>query len=320
MSYQNENVAPSFSGKKVVPQKLAEATEKSDYWEEVIDIPQTSWIFDFEEFENNTPSRKKGISFTDEITKRVKGITFIFNCCKQLRLSRSVGLTAATCFHRFYMCDDLMKYHYFEVAGTALFVACKSEECRRSLKDVVKVCARVASGKPDVIDEESKVYWRWKDLMVKLEETMLFHLNFEVTPLNQYKLSMDALKIMDIVEEQNSISQEWNEKAKKLFGHCTYLFELFARIPICLLYSTNCICALVLVLACKKFDESLPTEFIRKEFDTSVEDIIKCYDSVMLLSLEVESLDKYFRILQFIPRATKDDINEIFTGKGENPF
>lgn len=309
MSYnekQNGNIIINNYGTTQVP--------NSDFWEEVVDVPTSNWILDMDKFESDTPSRKKGMTFQDEINKRVKGVTFIFSACKQLRLSRSVGLTAATCFHRFYMFESLSAYHYFEVGATALFVACKAEECRRNLKDVVKVCAKIASGKPTPIDEESKAYWRWKDLIVKIEELMLLHLNFDVTPVNPYKVTMDALKLNIELDECKAPNKSWDEQAKKVFGSCTYLFEIFSRLPICLFFPVECISALTVVLSAKKCEVTFPLDFLLSTFQVDVKNVLKCYNDVISLSTEVESLDKYFRILPYIPRTSQIEIEQFLRG------
>lgn len=308
------------------PSRLEKQTQKtneieeSDFWDGVIDVPQNEWIFDIDEFEKETPSRLKNISFQDEINKRVKGIVFIFNCCKQLRLSRSVGLTASTIFHRFYMFEDLQRFHYFEVATTSLFVACKSDECRRNLKDVVKICAKISTGKPTPIDEDSKIYWKWKDLIVKLEELMLRHLNFDVSPLNPYKITSVALKL-DLESPPptaGTITNKKDTETRNLFGNCTFLFEIFSRLPICLFYSPDTICALVVILSTKKFNITFPTGFIYEEFNISVDEVIRCYDTIVSLATDVEVIDKYFRILQNIPRFSPEDIQNVFVGSPEN--
>jgi hypothetical protein len=292
--------------------------DRNDYWDGIIDVHINEWLFDLHDFEKETPSRIQKISFQDEINKRVKGVSFIFNCCKQLRLSRSVGLTAATIFHRFYMFEDLKSYHYYEAATTALFVACKSEECRRNLKDVVKVCARVASGKSTPIDEDSKMYWKWKDLVVKAEELLLQKLNFDVSPINPYKLTTDVLKINIDSDIRTAPNKRWDEQSKILFGNCTYLFEIFARLPICLFYSPNCICALVTILGTKKLNITFPLDFIQAEFNVELDEIIKCYDTIISLATEVEIIDKYFRILPHIPRITPADIEIIYAGTNDS--
>lgn len=289
-----------------------------EYWNGVVDVPANSWLFDLDNFEKDTPSRNIKLTFQDEVFKRVKGVTYIFNCCKQLRLSRSVGLTASTIFHRFYMIADMKKYHYYEIGATSLFIACKSEECRRNLKDFVKICAKIAMGKSEPIDEESKIYWTWKDLIVKLEEIILANLNFDVTPENPYTFTMNALgmntNFATASSNNNNPNDDWVKSTTELFGNCTYLFELFSRLPICLFCTTNSICALIVILSSKKFEITFPIGFMEKAFNTDIEQVLTCYNDIISLATEVEILDKYFRILPYIPRTTESEIESLFKG------
>lgn len=216
------------------------------------------------------------------------------------------------------MIGDLKKYHYYEIGATSLFIACKSEECRRNLKDLVKICVKIAVGQSEPIDEESKIYWRWKDLIVKLEELILENLNFDVTPTNPYVITMNALKINNNGPSSQTnleeMSEEWTKQTNELFGNCTFLFEIFARLPICLFCPTNAVCALIVILSSKKAQITFPIDYLSNEFNTDSSSVIACYNDVISLATEVEVLDKYFRILPFIPRTTHSEIETIFKG------
>lgn len=288
-----------------------------EYWEGIVDIERGDWIIDFNQFETDTPSRHTGITCQEELCKRVKGISYIFSCCKQLRLSRSVGLTASTLFHRFYLFESLSKLHYYEVGATAVFVACKAEESRRNLKDVVKVCSKIALGKSD-IDEESKVYWKWKDLLVRIEELLLHHLAFNVTPLNPYKITMDALKIGQEPMEKDAPNLEWDAKARTLFGHCTFLFEIMFKLPLCLFYPVEVLCALTTVLSAHKLKISFPVDYLQSSFHIDMNVILKCHDDLIFTASEIETMDKYFRVLPHIPRISHIDIKSVFSGQVES--
>lgn len=286
----------------------------------VIDIPECDWLFDYSELENGTPSRLKNISFQDEIIKRVKGVLFIFNSCKQLRLSRSIALTASTLLHRFYMFEDLKTYHYYEVSATSIFVACKAEECRRNLKDVVKICSKIATGKNEGVDEDDKLYWRWKDIIVRLEQLMLQRLNFDVTPINPYKITLDALLIDAEPSVMRSPNKQWESQARAVFQHCTYIFELFSRLPLCLLFSPQCICALTILLSAKKINSTFPPEFIKDTFNLSLDDVLKCHQTFISLAKFTNVLEKHYRILQYVPPASSDEIRELFKGTEDSSF
>ncbi|ODV85505.1 hypothetical protein CANARDRAFT_189299, partial [[Candida] arabinofermentans NRRL YB-2248] len=253
------------------------------------------WIYKMDELVQNTPSRNSStqirhISLTEEIEKRAKGIMYMFGCCQTLRLSRSVAMTAAYYFHRFYMRKDLTSHHYFEIAAASLFIAGKAEECRRRLADVVKVCARIAlRGKiNEVIDENSKIYWKWKDLLTHLEEVMLETLCFEVTEENAYKFCLKALKLDEEPSKQNT---EWCAKSRGIYMASTQFFEITYRLPLILLYRTNEVSAVGLIVGCSKENIVMPENFFESELHTTVEQAWKCYEDLVKLGKELSHSD-----------------------------
>ena len=89
-------------------------------------------------------------------------VLFVLNPCP---LSHSPGLfTAATWFHRFFMRYSMIDYHrqvsfslssslssdhsldHQTVAAACIFLATKTEECGRKLRDVARVCQSKAKG------------------------------------------------------------------------------------------------------------------------------------------------------------------------------
>jgi len=84
--------------------------------------------------------------------------------------------TAATWFHRFYMRYSMSDFHrqvyrssplkipsspsWKDVAATCIFLATKTEECGRKLKDVARICqAKVHSTDVNNIPADGKVRW-----------------------------------------------------------------------------------------------------------------------------------------------------------------
>lgn len=63
-----------------------------------------------------------------------------------------------------------------------MFLATKVEERMRKLRDVAIVCTKVASKNPKlVVDEQSKDFWRWSEILIYNEELLLEALCFDVT-------------------------------------------------------------------------------------------------------------------------------------------
>lgn len=276
-----------------------------EYWDGVLDDFQSDWIYTFAQIHDESPSRRisdaaKRLGFSEECQKRAKGILYLYACCRQLKLSRSVALTASYYFHRFYMRRDFVTFHYFEIAATSLFIACKADECRRRLADLVKVCAGMAlQGRvTSEIDENSKVYWRWKDVITNLEELMLEVLCFDMNPDNPYKLCMEALQV-DFEEQTGS------DENRQIFMECTGLFEQISRLPVCLLFDSQTICALAVGMASKTgkpgFLEALGTD---------TDKVWRCYKAAIDLAARLTPLRPELQVK--LPPLTRDKLAQTF--------
>ncbi|KAG5437691.1 hypothetical protein PCANB_000728 [Pneumocystis canis] len=165
------------------------------------------WYFDKEDFKY-TPSVNDGWSLEKEQIDRGKGVNFIIQVGARLKLPQLTLSTAAVFLHRFYMRFSLAKYHYYEIAATCILLATKVEESCRKLKNIIIACAKVGQKNPDlIIDEQSKEYWRWRDVIIYNEEILLEALCFDLTVDHPYK---DLLKyIKHFGGEQNTAKSAW---------------------------------------------------------------------------------------------------------------
>lgn len=104
-----------------------------------------------------------------------------------------------------------------------MFLATKVEERMRKLRDVAIVCTKVASKNPNmVVDEQSKDFWRWSEILIYNEELLLEALCFDVT-FNFY----DGLLELEQTYEPDAIL------TKKIRST---LID-WSRTPICLIFS-----------------------------------------------------------------------------------
>ncbi|BFZ58738.1 hypothetical protein PYCC9005_005803 [Savitreella phatthalungensis] len=143
------------------------------------------WLFTDEEL-LRTPSIQTGHDAAREAIERGKGCDFVQRVCHKLHLPPPTLATASIFLHRFYMRHSLREYHYYEVAATCVFLATKCEETVKKLRDIVIACCQVASKSDRVVDEQSKDYWRWRDVILYLEETLLEALCFDLNILQPY--------------------------------------------------------------------------------------------------------------------------------------
>jgi len=115
-----------------------------------------------------------------ECELRARGIEFLFRVGVQLQLPLSAILTASVYFHRFYMRVNISDYPPYCVASASIFMASKSEECGRRLKDVAMVCMSKAMTIPSVpLDDDIPEVEKWQNTILKTEELLLEALGFD---------------------------------------------------------------------------------------------------------------------------------------------
>lgn len=162
----------------------------------VVAAAQEKWMFTDEELER-TPTRLDKIEREKEDYIRHRAVEFIWQVSMMLKMPPQTSMTATVLMHRFLMryslrgqypdqAGDLM--HPKVIAAVALFVAFKVDETMRRMKDFVVACCRVAMKKPDmVVDEQSKDYWKWRDLILQNESVMLEFLCFDLQLESPYR-------------------------------------------------------------------------------------------------------------------------------------
>ncbi|KAJ5493272.1 hypothetical protein N7539_002018 [Penicillium diatomitis] len=166
----------------------------------VIAATQQKWLFTDEELER-TPSRIDKIDREKEDYIRHRAVEFIWQVSLMLKMPPQTSMTATVLMHRFLMRyslrgqypevgADLM--HPKVIAAVALFVAFKVDETMRRMKDFVVACCRVAMKQPElVVDEQSKDYWKWRDLILQNESVMLEFLCFDLQLESPYRILWD---------------------------------------------------------------------------------------------------------------------------------
>ncbi|KJR86754.1 uncharacterized protein SPSK_02367 [Sporothrix schenckii 1099-18] len=153
----------------------------------------SQWFFSDNEL-LSTPSILHGLSPAEERERRSKGVNFIYQSGIAVRphpLPQMTLYVAAIFFHRFYMRTSMVEerggIHHYKIAATAMFLANKTEENCFKTKNIIVAVAKVAQKNMDlVVDEQSKEYWRWRDVILTYEELMLETLTFDLVVANPY--------------------------------------------------------------------------------------------------------------------------------------
>ncbi|KAF7304858.1 Cyclin pch1 [Mycena kentingensis (nom. inval.)] len=184
---------------------------------------------------NATPTNR---SLHRELYDRARGIEFLFRLGSSLLLPTSAILTAAAWFHRFYMRFSMEDYHRQDVAASCIFLATKTEECARKLRDVARVCQAKIHGQEAKIDAKDIEICQAQILLT--EEALLEALCFD------YVVESPHCKLVDLFDahDVDLLVQEcaWS------FAHDSF------RTTLCIHYPAHIIATACYVLAQRAVD------------------------------------------------------------------
>lgn len=187
-----------------------------------------------------TPS-STGLSIHKELYDRARGVEFLFRLGSSLMLPSSAMFTAATWFHRFYMRYSMEDFHRQDVAASCIFLATKTEECGRKLRDVAKVCqAKIGTVDIKDIPSDSKEVDQLQTAILLTEEYLLEAICFDLVVESPHAELVDLFDAY----EKNPMIQEYAWS----LAHDSY------RTPMCILYSPRVIAASCYILAQRIFD------------------------------------------------------------------
>lgn len=223
----------------------------------VVEVAQQKWLFTDEELER-TPSRIDKIEREKEDYIRHRAVEFIWQVSMILKMPPQTSMTATVFMHRFLMRyslrgqypelgSDLM--HPKVIAAVALFVAFKVDETMRRMKDFVVACCRVAMKQPElVVDEQSKDYWKWRDLILQNESIMLEYLCFDLQLESPYRILWDYSLFLGVPDNRP-------------LRHAAYAFLNDSTYTVlCLQFSPRVIAAAALYAAARHSQVAFPDD------------------------------------------------------------
>lgn len=242
----------------------------------VVAAAQQKWLFTDEELER-TPSRVDKIEREKEDYIRHRAVEFIWQVSMMLKMPPQTSMTATVFMHRFLMRyslrgqypdigADLM--HPKVIAAVALFVAFKVDETMRRMKDFVVACCRVAMKKPDmIVDEQSKDYWKWRDLILQNESVMLEFLCFDLQLESPYRILWEYALFLGVPENRP-------------LRHAAYAFLNDSTYTVlCLQFPPRVIAAAALYAAARHCQVAFPDDSQGRpwwdQLDVRMEDLIR---------------------------------------------
>ncbi|KAK6201278.1 uncharacterized protein RJT21DRAFT_120325 [Scheffersomyces amazonensis] len=244
-----------------------------------------SWLFSESTYLNETPSRVQfRISREQELVERDHIHQFIVQVGSKLKLDRSAILAASIYANRFYMRIPIKRNSKFYVACGALAISCKLHDNYRPPDKIALQAAIVAT--PDrVVDEQSPVYWTFKDQLLYREELILKTLNFELNVTLPYEIRDQLVK--DLSSSKYAL---FYSKKEEIFKYSISLIELLSSLPIFLVFDTYTIfgTALIIVIyeARSKLKEpglKLPENYLRIKLQVDSTLCYSCFQFILKL-------------------------------------
>ncbi|KLO18582.1 cyclin-like protein [Schizopora paradoxa] len=164
--------------------------------------PSSQWLFPKSALILTPSVATSAIPLEKELYDRARGVEFLFRLGSSLQLPTTALFTAATWFHRFYMRNSLEDYHRQDVAAACIFLATKTEECGRKLRDVARVCQSKASSvsAESLSDEEVE---RCQEAILLTEEALLDALCFDFIIANPHEILVDLFHRHTPLAEEN---------------------------------------------------------------------------------------------------------------------
>lgn len=242
----------------------------------VVAAAQEKWMFTDEELER-TPTRLDKIEREKEDYIRHRAVEFIWQVSMMLRMPPQTSMTATVLLHRFLMRYSLRgQYpdqagglmHPKVIAAVSLFVAFKVDETMRRMKDFVVACCRVAMKKPDmVVDEQSKDYWKWRDLILQNESVMLEFLCFDLQLESPYRVLWEYSLFLGVQDNRP-------------LRHAAYAFLNDSTYTVlCLQFPPRVIAAAALYAAARHSQVAFPDDPQGRpwweQIDVRIEDLVK---------------------------------------------
>lgn len=199
----------------------------------------SQWLFPISALSCTPTAQDK--SLHEEMYDRSRGIEFLY------RLGTSIGLhspglfTAATWFHRFFMRFSMLDHHRQTVAAACIFLATKTEECGRKLRDVARVYQSKAKG-IDVCDipESGPDIEEVTGRILAAEEVLLEALCFDFVVDSPHADLIDIFDAHDVGDRFQDFA--WS------IAHDSY------RTPLCVLYPPKIIAAACYILTQRIID------------------------------------------------------------------
>mmetsp|Transcript_12335 Transcript_12335/g.18421 ORF Transcript_12335/g.18421 Transcript_12335/m.18421 type:complete len:240 (+) Transcript_12335:14-733(+) len=139
----------------------------------------------------------------EKAKQRWVGVEFIQHAGRLLQIEQATIACAVFYFHQFYSGYSFSDFEKHNIATACLFLACKSEENARRLRDIINVMQKVRNPKEQPLDIQSSRFTKYKELITKNEQNVLRGLSFETSVDHPYKYLLNIAHSLENTSRSN---------------------------------------------------------------------------------------------------------------------
>ncbi|CAI5515096.1 unnamed protein product [Closterium sp. Naga37s-1] len=166
-----------------------------------------SWQFSRKHIEDQSPSRKDGLSLRRENSHRRLALAFTQDVGCLLKMDQYTIATAFVYWQRFFIIQSLSKNDPYLIASACLLLAGKVEENFKSLQKITEMSFYVRNKKDpkalESIKSTPKLLLAEMDRVVKAEEALLVTMNFDFFVSHPYKPICSVVKEFGFTNRQS---------------------------------------------------------------------------------------------------------------------
>ncbi|ODV78659.1 cyclin-like protein, partial [Suhomyces tanzawaensis NRRL Y-17324] len=225
------------------------------------------------------------MSLPQELKARESIHDFIIKLASKLKLDGPTILAATIYVNRFYMRMPISSSKYF-VASAAVAISCKLNDTYRVPDKIALSACNLKNPNPAVpIDEQSDMFWRWRDQLLYREEMMLKTLNFDLNLELPYEIRDELLSIQDPDDTSG-----FHKKKADILKNTVSLLEVISSLPVLVCYDIYTLFGTLMIAVILegriKFDDDsliLPENYMIRNLGVEMELCWLCYKYIIKL-------------------------------------
>ncbi|KAG2734536.1 hypothetical protein G9P44_002542 [Scheffersomyces stipitis] len=286
-----------------------------------------TWLFSEESFLAQSPSRVQyKMSVSQELKTRESVHDFLIRLGQALKLDARTILAATIYVNRYYMRMPITSSKYY-VASAAIAISCKLNDTYRQPDKIALHACNIKNPHPSrPVDEQSDMFWRWRDQLLFREELILKTLNFDLNVDLPYSIR-DELLDNDNTEEPDTVEEGslFSQRKSDIIKNTVSLIEMLSSLPILVAFDMETVFGTALLIVTKeaatKFKEpklSLPKYYLRIHLRVDSSMCYECYSYILKLLKFSEKDPQCHSNKQLVKRLHTVDKQTFATIAGES--